>query len=314
VSDAIDPSARCEAETVGDGARVGAFSVIERGAVLGRDVVVGHHVVIGAGVQVGDGARIGDGAIVMGPAQLEAGVRLGARALLSAPAATEAARPAAPTIVRAGAAVGDGAVLIAGVEIGATAVVDTGAVVDVSVPRRAVVAGNPAAITGYVGIDGPAPLHPFRFDDTELAPGERELLETAVGGVQVHRLPEVRDLRGSLVAGEIAKGLPFVPRRYFFVYDVPGSEIRGEHAHYECHQFLVPVSGRLHVIADDGRSRQEFELDNKRTGLYLPPMVWGVQYRYSRDCVLLVLASHEYDPADYVRDYSLFLSEVGKRP
>jgi hypothetical protein len=94
---------------------------------------------------------------------------------------------------------------------------------------------------------------------------------------------------------------------------VPGAEVRGEHAHRSCNQFLVAVEGGLNVIADDGNHRQEFALDEKSTGLYIPPLVWGVQYKYSADCVLLVLASDPYDEQDYIRDYKEFLAELRVR-
>jgi dTDP-4-dehydrorhamnose 3,5-epimerase-like enzyme len=90
------------------------------------------------------------------------------------------------------------------------------------------------------------------------------------------------------------------------VYGVPTAEVRGEHAHHACHQFLVCVHGSVSVIADDGTAREEFVLENSSTGVYMPPMIWGVQYRYSADAVLMVFASHPYDAADYIRDYDEF--------
>jgi hypothetical protein len=114
-------------------------------------------------------------------------------------------------------------------------------------------------------------------------------------------------VRGSLVARE-AKDVPFVPRRTFLVFDVAGKEARGEHAHRQCEQYLIAVNGSMHVLCDDGTSQREFFLDSPAVGLYMPPMIWGTQYRYSQDAVLLVLASHPYDPADYIRDYESFLA------
>ena len=124
-------------------------------------------------------------------------------------------------------------------------------------------------------------------------------------------LPKIIDPRGNLTVGEFGRSIPFYPQRYFIVYQVPLVEIRGEHAHRECHELLVVVRGRLSVIADDGRNREEFLLDHPNVGLYLPPMVWGVEYKYSPDAVLLVFASHYYDPDDYIRDYDQFLALAG---
>jgi dTDP-4-dehydrorhamnose 3,5-epimerase-like enzyme len=133
---------------------------------------------------------------------------------------------------------------------------------------------------------------------------------TRVAGVTLHRLPHVPDMRGNLSFGEIGSQVPFEVKRYFLVYSVASKEIRGEHAHRSLHQFLICVHGRCHVVADDGTNRQEFVLDSPTIGLYLPPMVWGIQYKYTEDAVMLVLASDKYDPASYVRDYAEFLELV----
>jgi hypothetical protein len=100
--------------------------------------------------------------------------------------------------------------------------------------------------------------------------------------------------------------VPFIPKRYYLVFDVPSRRVRGEHAHLTCEQFLVCVAGSLSVVADDGMIREEFLLDSKNLGLYLPPMTWGVQYRFSSDAILLVFASDYYESADYIRDYREF--------
>lgn len=291
-------------------ARVGAYTVIEDGATIGDDAAIGSHAVIRAGARVGNSVLIEDGALLGGHVVLEDATSIGARACLPA---LHPGDDTKRTVVRAGARIGAAATVVAGVEVGEGAVVAPGSVVTRTVPRHAIVSGNPARITGYVGLDGPTAMEPMRHSSNAAGESGPAVLETAVRGVQLHRMPEVRDLRGSLVAGELEAQFPFIPRRYFLVFDVPGADVRGEHAHYRCHQFLVAVHGEVHVIADDGTSRQEFVLDEQRIGLYLPPMVWGVQYRYSSECVLLVLASHPYDPADYIRDYAEYL-EVARAP
>ena len=129
-------------------------------------------------------------------------------------------------------------------------------------------------------------------------------------GVVLHRLLLVEDLRGSLSVGEFPAEVPFAPTRYFIVFDVPGKDVRGEHAHRRCQQFLVCVHGSLTVVVDDWAMSEEIVLDAPNLGLYVPPMTWAVQYRYSADAVLLVFASDHYDPDDYIRDYDDFLSAV----
>ena len=122
----------------------------------------------------------------------------------------------------------------------------------------------------------------------------------------MRRLKNVKDLRGNLSVGEFPNDIPFEVKRYFLVYDVPSMETRGEHAHRNCHQFLICVHGSCAVVADDGHTRQEFRLDRPEIGIHLPPLVWGTQYKYSPDAVLLVFASEHYDAADYIRDYDQF--------
>ena len=130
-------------------------------------------------------------------------------------------------------------------------------------------------------------------------------------GFKLIQLSNIIDQRGNLTAGEFGKSIPFEVKRYFMVYQVPLVEVRGEHAHRECHQLLVCARGRISVAADDGRTRDEFILDRPDIGLHLPPMTWGVQYKYSPDAVLLVFASHYYDADDYIRDYDEFVALAG---
>jgi dTDP-4-dehydrorhamnose 3,5-epimerase-like enzyme len=130
--------------------------------------------------------------------------------------------------------------------------------------------------------------------------------------VRLLDLPVVTDIRGTLSFGQYDTHLPFLPRRYFVVYDVPGKEVRGEHAHRALHQVLVCLRGSLAVMLDDGTSRDEVLLDGPQLGLYVPPMVWTSQFRYSSDAMLLVLASDVYDAADYIRSYDDFLA-AGRR-
>jgi UDP-2-acetamido-3-amino-2,3-dideoxy-glucuronate N-acetyltransferase len=120
----------------------------------------------------------------------------------------------------------------------------------------------------------------------------------------------VDDLRGSLVSGEVASHIPFEPRRFFSIMCVPSKDVRGAHAHRACEQFLVCQAGSVAVVVDDGHVREEVILDDPHFGLYVPPMVWSVQYRYTQDAILLVLASDPYEPQDYIRDYDEFLEQV----
>jgi hypothetical protein len=115
-------------------------------------------------------------------------------------------------------------------------------------------------------------------------------------------------MRGDLAAVEFDSDLPFIPRRSFFVHSVPNQRVRGEHAHIECSQFLVAVHGSLSVVVDNAAERAEVLLDSPALGLLIPPGIWGTQYKFSKDAVLCVFASHTYNSEDYIRDYSGFLA------
>jgi UDP-2-acetamido-3-amino-2,3-dideoxy-glucuronate N-acetyltransferase len=306
----------CESTQVGEGTRVWAFAHVLPGARIGRDcnlcdhvfvendVVLGDRVTVKSGVQLWDGVRLGDDVFV-GPNAT----------FTNDPFPRSKRRPERflETVVARGASVGAGATILPGLTIGAEALVGAGAVVTHDVPPKAIVYGNPARITGYVGTGaagaGRAAAELTAAEAADAGPG---VVDLGVGGVALHRLPTFRDLRGSLCALEFAEGLPFVPARMFMVYDVTSHKVRGEHAHKECAQFLVASRGALSVVVDDGARAREVRLDTHTVGLFIPPRVWGVQYKFTRDALLTVLASHPYDAADYVRDYGDFLRLVGK--
>lgn len=304
----IHPLADVQAKNIGDNARIWQFVVVLPEARIGvdanicshclveNDVIIGDRVTVKSGVQLWDGLRIGDD-VFIGPNVSFTNDRF--------PRSRQHPDKFLETKIQNGASIGAGAVILPGITIGSKAMVAAGAVVTRSVPANAIVVGNPARITGYVdaGRNVPASASTSGFDVG--------VTETNVRGVTVHRFPRIADIRGSLTVGEFERTVPFAVKRYFMVFDVPSIETRGEHAHRECHQFLVCVRGSCAVVADDGANRQEFMLDRPELGIYLPPMVWGIQYKYSPDAVLMVFASHFYDGADYIRDYSEFLSVVG---
>lgn len=126
-------------------------------------------------------------------------------------------------------------------------------------------------------------------------------------GANLVRQHAVFEARGHLTVGEIGKGMPFVPRRYFVISQVPAEDIRGQHAHRALHQFLLCLAGSVVVGVDDGESTGSVKLDCPQVGLHLEPMVWASQHTYTRDAVLLVMASSEYDAADYIRSHQEYL-------
>ncbi len=205
-----------------------------------------------------------------------------------------------------------GCVIGEGVTIGQGAWVRAGAVVLRSVPPNAIVEGNPAQVVGYQTYSElKKKPDPKLIDALTYANLERPAsVQLGVGDSALYLMRRVADARGSLTVGEVPTEIPFAPRRYFAVFDVPSMELRGEHAHKKCQQFLICLHGSCRVLLDDGAQRCEVILDRPDMGVYMPEMIWGTQYRYSRDAVLLVFASHAYDAEDYLRTYDDFLAEL----
>ncbi len=302
----VHPLGCCESDKIGAGTRIWAFAHVLAGARVGEEcnicdhvfieneVVIGDHVTVKCGVQLWDGMTV------------ENDVFIGPNATFSNdlfPRSKKYPQRFLTTRICQGASVGANATILPGIIIGRNAMVGAGAVVTRSVPPNAIVVGNPARIVGYVDS-----LGKISSEDNLRLPQENSSVELNVPGVTLHRLSLVEDLRGNLTAGEFMRHVPFAVNRYFVVFEVPSAETRGAHAHRRCHQFLVCLKGSVAFVADNGEKRQEITLDRPDIGLYLPPMIWGVQYKYSADAMLLVLASDYYDNSDYIRDYEEFLT------
>lgn len=299
-------TALVQTEKIGQGSRIWAFVNVLPGAVIGSDCNICDHVFIENDVIVGDRVTIKCGVQLWDGIHLEADVFVGPNVTFTNdkfPRSQHYPDIFPKTVVKQGASIGGNATILPGLTIGTYAMVGAGAVVTHSVPANAIVVGNPARIVGYV--DTPKQV------SNEQGPAAR-ITAPLVRGVRIVEFKHVTDLRGDLCVAEWEKDIPFTPRRVFLVYDVPSAKVRGEHAHKACHQFLVCVKGTVAVIADDGANREEYLLDRPWLGLHLPPLTWGIQYKYSPDAVLMVFASHTYDADDYIRDYEEFLQLVRK--
>ena len=301
----------CEFSTVGAGTRVWAFAHVLPGALIGadcnicdhvfieNDVVVGDRVTVKCGVQLWDGVRLGNDVFV-GP---------------NATFTNDHLPPLQGTIPessadrrRDGASIGANATILPGVRIGRKAMVGAGAVVTHDVPpmpsSSAIPASSPATTNGR--LQPAASRRPQRWPTRPV--------ELALGGGRCRPL-RCRTSRPARRpgAGEFARTFRSTARS-FMVYGVPSTQVRGEHAHHTCHQFLVAVARQparwWPTTAKAARGRA----GHPRPGLYLPPMVWGIQYKFTADAVLLVFASHPYDADDYIRDYDTFLKVVHAEP
>lgn len=302
----IHPAAEVHSKSIGKDTKIWQFTIVLSGASIGadcninchcfieNDVVIGNRVTIKAGVQLWDGIRIEDD-VFIGPNASLLNDKF--------PRTKQYPDEYKGVTICKGASVGANATVMPGVVIGSCAMIGAGAVVTKDVPPNAIVYGNPARIEGYIDTtlkeELIPPVQEFKKIDSELQ------------GVKLYNLKHVQDLRGDLTVTQWEEELPFKPTRAFFVYNVPSTKVRGEHAHKECHEFIACVHGSVSVVVDDGVRREEFQLDKPWHGLYLPPKVWRVQYKYSPDAVLFALASHLYDPDDYIRDYDEFIKYIG---
>lgn len=218
-------------------------------------------------------------------------------------------------LIRANARLDPACVIGDGVTIGQGAWVRAGAVVLRSVPPNAIVEGNPARVVGYRcghhRDERSALRHICAHDFAHLERPTRVPLGVSASALFLMR--RITDVRGALTVGEVPSELPFPPARYFAVFDVPSAELRGEHAHKRCQQFLICLHGSCRVLLDDGTQRCEVTLDRPDMGVFMPEMIWGTQYRYSADAVLLVFASRSYEAEDYLRTYDDFLAELARR-
>lgn len=121
-------------------------------------------------------------------------------------------------------------------------------------------------------------------------------------------LPQISNRAGNITVVENGQMiLPFDVKRIFYLYDIPGGQSRGAHAHKVCHQFLIAASGSFEVSLSDGKTNRIVHLNNAKIGLHIPPGIWAAENNFSSGSVCLVLASHTYDAEDYLRSYRDYL-------
>jgi len=131
--------------------------------------------------------------------------------------------------------------------------------------------------------------------------------KTMVYDCSIIEMPRVENEAGNITPVQGSENLPFDVERVFYLYDIPGGEARGAHAHKECHQFLIAASGSFEVALDDGKNKRTVMLNRPYFGLHIPPGMWAAEQGFSSGSICLVLTSHKYDEADYIRDYEEYL-------
>lgn len=123
----------------------------------------------------------------------------------------------------------------------------------------------------------------------------------------IFELPQIGDRKGHITAVNNSSEIPFDVNRVFFLYDIPGGESRGAHAHKECHQFITAASGAFEVFIDDGTTKKVVLLNRPNMGVHIPPGIWASEINFSSGAICLVLASQKYKEEDYIRDYNEYL-------
>jgi len=133
------------------------------------------------------------------------------------------------------------------------------------------------------------------------------MTDSCIYNCDVLTLPKVHNRAGNITALNNSIDLPFEVQRVYYLYDIPGGEVRGGHAHKELHQLIVAVSGSFDITLDDGKDKKTVSLNRPYHGLHVVPGIWRELSNFSSGAVCLVLASHKYDEPDYIRDYSQFI-------
>lgn len=131
--------------------------------------------------------------------------------------------------------------------------------------------------------------------------------KTAINDCQIIALGKIHNQAGNITVIEREDNMPFKTQRIFYIYDIPGGEGRGAHAHKECHQLLIAASGSFNVKLDDGLINKIVTLNRPYYGLHIPPGIWAQEFDFSSGSICLVLTSHKYSETDYIRDYSEYI-------
>ena len=136
-----------------------------------------------------------------------------------------------------------------------------------------------------------------------------EKVKNTIYNCGIIHLPKINNRAGNITTVENNINIPFDVQRVYYLYDIPGGEGRGGHAHKELQQFIVAVSGAFDVLLDDGVNKKVIHLDRPFIGLHIVPGIWRELLNFSSGSVCLVMASHKYDEKDYIRDYDEFLKK-----
>ncbi len=128
-----------------------------------------------------------------------------------------------------------------------------------------------------------------------------------VDNCRIIDLPKIEDVRGNLTFIEEENHIPFFIKRVYWIYDVPGGQIRGGHAFKEQQELIVALAGSFDVFVDDGTDKKSFSMNRSYYGLYVPNALWRHMQNFSTNSVAMVISSTIFSEDDYIREYSDFL-------
>lgn len=132
------------------------------------------------------------------------------------------------------------------------------------------------------------------------------MTKSTVYDCSIIELKRIKDRAGNITPLTNNREIPFAVKRIFYIYDIPGGEDRGAHAHKECHQFLIAASGSFEIELNDGNTKRTIMLNRPYYGLHIPPGIWAAEKGFSSGAICLVLASELYIEVDYIREYDDF--------
>ena len=128
--------------------------------------------------------------------------------------------------------------------------------------------------------------------------------------VELIELPKILDKRGNLSFFENSNQIPFDIKRTYWIYDVPGGELRGSHAFKKSHEFIIALSGSFDIVLNDGNEEKKYSLNRSYHGLYVPNLLWRRLENFSTNSLALIVSSISYDGDDYIRDFEEFKTVI----
>jgi UDP-2-acetamido-3-amino-2,3-dideoxy-glucuronate N-acetyltransferase len=305
VSVYVHPQGICESRNVGPGTRVWAFAHVLPGASVGEDCNICDHVLIENVVRIGDRVTIKSGVQLWDGVCLENDVFVGPNATFTNdryPRSKVRPPKFLNTTVRRGASIGANATILPGITIGEGALVAAGSVVTHDVSARVQVRGNPARPTSFLDAK---PIEASTFHGAS-QPGE------LMPGAELRRLSCAADRTGSLVAIDLAREVPFVPRSFFALVETPEGSLRSDHARIQSVQLMVLLSGEVTSLVDSGCERCAVRLSAPGDAILMRPGTWGGLLGFAPGTALAVFASEPDDPTDFIRNYEEFQRKFGK--